>query len=207
MKVRLLFFFSFVLASAALVQHGDKLPLSNNVEGSENSCCCIMRFVEKSFSFFVIFIIIIFMATFLLLKVYKFNHTMLVLNACISSHFRGLKFKTFRGTMPRTPPNWLTLTCSKRAPQLQTCRAIQYKTTKAWWALSHRLHFIRFFFRHRIIIIHCVLILLLLESRQHLLNENRESQRRFWVRPILKARKAYRCYHSLVQELRVGIEE
>ena len=97
MKVRLLFFFSFVLASAALVQHGDKRPLSNNVEGSENSCCCIMRFVEKSFSVFVIFIIIIFMATFLLLKVYKFNHTMLVLNACISSHFRGLKFKTFPG--------------------------------------------------------------------------------------------------------------
>ena len=36
MKVKLLFFFSFVLASAALVQHGVKLPLSNKVEGSEN---------------------------------------------------------------------------------------------------------------------------------------------------------------------------
>ena len=36
MKVKLLFFFSFVLASAALVQHGVKLPLSNNVEGLEN---------------------------------------------------------------------------------------------------------------------------------------------------------------------------
>ena len=33
MKVKLLFFFSFVLASAALVQHGAKLPLSNKVEG------------------------------------------------------------------------------------------------------------------------------------------------------------------------------
>ena len=32
-KVKLLFFFSFVLASAALVQHGAKLPLSNKVEG------------------------------------------------------------------------------------------------------------------------------------------------------------------------------
>ena len=32
MKVKLLFFFSFVLASAALVQHGAKLPLSNKVE-------------------------------------------------------------------------------------------------------------------------------------------------------------------------------
>ena len=35
-KLKLLFFFSFVLASAALVQHGVKLPLSNKVEGSEN---------------------------------------------------------------------------------------------------------------------------------------------------------------------------
>ena len=34
---------------AALVQHGGKLPLSNNGEGSENSCC-IMRFSgEKIF--------------------------------------------------------------------------------------------------------------------------------------------------------------
>ena len=37
MKVKQLFFFSFVLASAALVQHGAKLPLSNKVEGSENN--------------------------------------------------------------------------------------------------------------------------------------------------------------------------
>ena len=36
MKVKLLFFFSFVLASASLVQRGAKLPLSNKVEGSEN---------------------------------------------------------------------------------------------------------------------------------------------------------------------------
>ena len=38
MKVKQLFFFSFVLASAALVQRGAKLPLSNKVEGSENNC-------------------------------------------------------------------------------------------------------------------------------------------------------------------------
>ena len=63
------------------------------------------------------------------------------------------------------------------------------------------------FFRRRVIIIHCVLILLLLESRGLLLAENRENQRRFWVRPILKARKACGCYHSRVQELRLGIEE
>ena len=46
MKVKLLFFFSFVLPSAALVQHGAKLPLSNKVEGSEN---IELLFVEKSF--------------------------------------------------------------------------------------------------------------------------------------------------------------
>ena len=50
MKVKKLFFFSFVLASAALVQHGAKLPLSNKFNGLENSnfCCCIMCFAEKS---------------------------------------------------------------------------------------------------------------------------------------------------------------
>ena len=48
MKVKKLFFFSFVLASAALVQHGAKLLLSNKFNGLENSCCCIMCFAEKS---------------------------------------------------------------------------------------------------------------------------------------------------------------
>ena len=66
--------------------------------------------------------------------------------------------------------------------------------------------FNQLFFRRRVIIIHSVLILLLLESRGHLLAENRENQRRFWVRPILKARKACGSYHSLVQELRLGIK-
>ena len=61
MKVKLLFFFSSVLASAALVQHGAKLPLSSKV----------MLFMEKIF----------FSRGFLLLKVYKFHHTILVLNA------------------------------------------------------------------------------------------------------------------------------
>ena len=54
MKVNQLFFFSFVLVSAALVQHGAKLPLSSKV----------MRFMEKIF----------FSRRFLLLKVYKFHH-------------------------------------------------------------------------------------------------------------------------------------
>ena len=35
---------------AALVQRGGKLPLSSKVDGSENSCCRIMRFSgEKIF--------------------------------------------------------------------------------------------------------------------------------------------------------------
>ena len=63
------------------------------------------------------------------------------------------------------------------------------------------------FFRHCIIIIHCVLILLLLESRRLLQRENRGNQRRFWVRPIFTARKTYGCYHTLVQELRLGDRE
>ena len=49
-KVKLLFFFSFVLALPSLVQHGAKLPLSNEFDGLESSCCCIMMcFVEKRF--------------------------------------------------------------------------------------------------------------------------------------------------------------
>ena len=62
--------FCSLSASAALVQHGGKLPLSNKVEGSENSCCCIMRFVKKSFFF---------MATFSVAE--SFTTPCLVLNA------------------------------------------------------------------------------------------------------------------------------
>ena len=69
MKVNQLFFFSFVLVSAALVQHGAKLPLSSKA----------MRFMEKIF----------FSRRFLLLKVYKFHHLFFSFK-CISSHFRGL---------------------------------------------------------------------------------------------------------------------
>ena len=85
MKVKLLFFFSFALASAASVQHGAKRPLSNKVEGSENTFCC---FVEKRF---------------LLLKVYKFYHTMLVLTA-FPAISECLKLKISRGSMPPDEP-------------------------------------------------------------------------------------------------------
>ena len=64
MKVKLLFFFSFVLASAALVQHGAKLRLSNKVE----------RLWRKLFLG----------RRFLLLIEFKFHHTMLVLNAFVA---------------------------------------------------------------------------------------------------------------------------
>ena len=49
-KVKLVFFFSFVLASAALVQHRAKLPLLNKFDGLENSCCCSMCFFREKFS-------------------------------------------------------------------------------------------------------------------------------------------------------------
>ena len=55
MKVRLLFFFSFVLASAALVQHGAKLPLSNKVEGSENIESLYHAFCGGKFFFMATF--------------------------------------------------------------------------------------------------------------------------------------------------------
>ena len=65
MKVKVLFSFSFVLASAALVRHGAKLPLSNKVE----------RLWRKVF----------FLGRrFLLLIELKFHHTMLVLNAFLA---------------------------------------------------------------------------------------------------------------------------
>ena len=63
------------------------------------------------------------------------------------------------------------------------------------------------FFRHRMIIIHCVLILLLLELRRLLQRENRGNQRRFWVIPIFTAKKTYGCHHTYVQELRLGDRE
>ena len=57
----------------------------------------------------------IFMATFLLLKVYKFHHTMLVLNP-FPAISEGLKLKRFRGSKPPYNPKWLTLTRSKSTP-------------------------------------------------------------------------------------------
>ena len=92
--------------------------------------------------------------------------------------------------------------CSLKMAAIQTCALI---TVMMGFLASTT--FNQEFFRHRIIIIHCVLILLLLESRRLLQRENRGNQRRFWVRPIFTARKTYGCYHTLVQELRLGDRE
>lgn len=61
--------------------------------------------------------------------------------------------------------------------------------------------------RYRIIIIHCILLLLLLLSRRTRAREKRAKRRRFWVRAIFRQRQRYGCYHTLVQELRLGDRE
>ena len=87
MKVKPLFFFSFVLVSAALVQHGAKLSLSNTVEGSENSCSCIMRFFGDTF----------FTATFYVAEISPHH-------VAFSALSEGLNLKNFPGgSMPTDP--------------------------------------------------------------------------------------------------------
>ena len=61
--------------------------------------------------------------------------------------------------------------------------------------------------RYRIIIIHCILLLLVLLSRRTRAREKRAKGRRFWVRAIFRQRQRYGCYHTLVQELRLGDRE
>ena len=52
-----------------------------------------------------------------MLKVYKFHHTMLVINA-LAAISEGLKLKMFRGSMHPDSPRWLTLTRSKSTSPL-----------------------------------------------------------------------------------------
>ena len=61
--------------------------------------------------------------------------------------------------------------------------------------------------RYRIVIIHCILLLLLVLSRRSRAREKRAKGRRFWVRAIFRQRHRYGCYHTLVQELRLGDRE
>ena len=79
MKVKLLFFFSFVLASAALVRHGAKLPLSNKVE----------RLWRK---------VVFFRATFFVANRIEVSPYHVSFKS-ISSHFRGLSLR-----QPKLPP-------------------------------------------------------------------------------------------------------
>ena len=91
MKVKLLFFFSFVFVSAALVQHGATLSLSNTVEGSENSCSCSMRFFGETF----------FTATFYVAKIIKVSPH----HVAFSAISEVLNLKNFPGrSMPPDPP-------------------------------------------------------------------------------------------------------
>ena len=85
---------------AALVQHGGKLPLSNKVDGSENSCCGIMRFSGEK----------IFYGDGFCRRKFSPHHESF---KCISSDFKGLKFKSFPGEHAPGPPSCLTLTGSK----------------------------------------------------------------------------------------------
>ena len=75
---------------AALVQRGGKLPLSNKVDGSENSCCCITRFSGERF----------FMVTFFVAE--SFLHSMKVLNA-FQAISKGLNLKVFQGSKSPDP--------------------------------------------------------------------------------------------------------
>ena len=59
---------------------------------------------------------------------------------------------------------------------------------------------------YRIVIIHCILLLLLFLSRRSQAREKRAKGCRFWVRAIFRQRQRFGCYHTLVQELRLEIE-
>ena len=61
--------------------------------------------------------------------------------------------------------------------------------------------------RYRIVIIHGILLLLLVLSRRSRAREKRAKGRRFWLRAIFRQRHRYGCYHTLVQELRLGNRE
>ena len=86
-----------------------------------SSLCCLediktpiqatQLFVEK------MFVCLFFLwRLFLLLKVYKFYHPMLVLNA-FAAISEGLKLKMFRGSMPTDNLRWHTSTHSKSNPR------------------------------------------------------------------------------------------
>ena len=108
-----------------------------------SSLCCLediktpiqttQLFAEKMFVFFFFFFFFLW-RLFLLLKVYKFYHPMLVLNA-FAAISEGLELKMFRGGMPPDSPRWHTSTYSKSNPRpashFKLALALQSQTTKA----------------------------------------------------------------------------
>ena len=60
---------------------------------------------------------------------------------------------------------------------------------------------------YRIVAIHCILLRLPLLSRRSRAREKQAKGRRFWVRAIFRQRQRFGCYHTLVQELRLGDRE
>ena len=115
---------------AAWVQRGGKLPLSNNGDGSENSCCCIMRFSGEKIFYGDVFCR------------WKFSphHESC---KCILSDFKGLKFKSFPGEHAPGPPSCLTLTRSKWAAQLRNSVS-DNQSSPFPRDLSIQLHLVRF---------------------------------------------------------------
>ena len=88
------FFSGFLFATAKVASITAMIFLSKKVEGLENSCCCTMRFVETGF----------FMATFFDVESIPSFTTPFLFFTLISSHFKGLKCKTFPGEHAPGPP-------------------------------------------------------------------------------------------------------
>ena len=61
--------------------------------------------------------------------------------------------------------------------------------------------------RHCIVILLCIVLLVLFLSRRARAREKRAKGHRFWVREIFRQRQRFGCYHTLVQELRLGDRE
>ena len=88
------FFSGFLFAIAKIASITAMIFYLKKVEGLENSCCFIMRFVETSFFYGDVC---------WCWKYTKFHHTILIF-ILISSHFKGLKLKIFPGQHAPGPP-------------------------------------------------------------------------------------------------------
>ena len=138
---------------------------------------------------------------FLLLKVYKFHHTMLVLNAFLAIS-RGLKFKNLRGSMPPDPPSWLTLTRSKGAttkaprplPQ-RLARSVPFGPSGLWIAPPRKKTWLQAWVRNKFILknedhISIYLTYLTISTDSYIFSNLARiwaaSSRSYWISPKLK---------------------